>query len=81
VGTSTDFLRVGYIPCGYPGDLISVMGEAPFDIVLGPWASDGFSGSVSSKESGGFLQRVTMVWVSSLHLLSHSRWSLRKKKS
>jgi hypothetical protein len=38
-----------------------------------------FGGSGSSRESGGFLKRVTMVWVSSLSLLSHSWWSLRKK--
>jgi hypothetical protein len=29
----------------------------------------------------GFLQRVTMVLVSSLHLLSHCGWSLGKKNS
>jgi hypothetical protein len=39
-------------------------------------ALDGFFGS---KEFGGFLQRVTMGWVSSLHLFSHSGWSLKKK--
>jgi hypothetical protein len=33
VGALTNFLRVGYIPFGSPGDLISVMREAPFDIV------------------------------------------------
>jgi hypothetical protein len=27
---------------GSSGDLISVMGEAPFDIVGDPWALDGF---------------------------------------
>jgi hypothetical protein len=57
-------LRVGYIPCGSPGDLISVAGETPFDIIGGPWASDGFLGSGSSREPGGFLQGVSMVWVS-----------------
>jgi hypothetical protein len=36
---------------------------------------------MSSREFGGFLQRVTMVWVSSLHLFSHSGWSLRKMNS
>jgi hypothetical protein len=42
-------------------------------------ASDGFFGS--SREFVGFLQRVTMVCVFGLHLLSHSGWSHRKKKS
>jgi hypothetical protein len=36
VGASTSFLRVGYIACGSPGDLISVMREAPFHIVGAP---------------------------------------------
>jgi hypothetical protein len=27
-GAKTNFLRVGYIPCGSPGDLISVTREA-----------------------------------------------------
>jgi hypothetical protein len=67
VETLTNFLRVVYILCGSPGDLISVTGEAPFDIVGGPWASDGFLGSGSSREFGVFLQRVTMGWVYSLH--------------
>jgi hypothetical protein len=62
VGALTNFLRVGYIPFGSPGDLISVMREAPFDIVGGPWPSGGFSGSGSSREFGGSLQRVTMSW-------------------
>jgi hypothetical protein len=57
-------------------------GEALSDIVGGPWASDFWGGSASSpRESRGILQRVTGVWVSTLHLLSHSGWHLRKKKS
>jgi hypothetical protein len=40
-------------------------------------ASNGFFGS---REFGGFLERVTMICVSSLHLFRHSGWSLRKKK-
>jgi hypothetical protein len=37
----TRLLRVGYNLCGSPGDLISVTGEAPYDIVEGPWALGG----------------------------------------
>jgi hypothetical protein len=34
--------------------LISVTGEAPFDIVGGPWALDGFMGSGFTREFGAF---------------------------
>jgi hypothetical protein len=71
VGALTDSLRVGYIPCGSPKNLISVAREAPFDTFGGTWVSDSFSGSSSSRELGGLLQSVAMVWVSSPHLLSH----------
>jgi hypothetical protein len=37
VGALTDSLRVGYTPCGPPGDLTSVMGEAPLTL----WGSLG----------------------------------------
>jgi hypothetical protein len=36
VGASTNSLRVGYITCGSPGDLTSVLDDAPFDIIGGP---------------------------------------------
>jgi hypothetical protein len=51
----TNSLRVGYIPCGYPRDLISVMGETFFYTIGGPWASDNFLGSGSSREPRVFL--------------------------
>jgi hypothetical protein len=61
VGAAINFLIVGYIPRGSPEDLISLMREVLFDFAEGPWASDSVSGSGSSRESGSFLQRVTMV--------------------
>jgi hypothetical protein len=67
---------MGYIPWKFD----FCHGEGPFDIVGGPWASDGFLGSGFSRESGGFLQRVIIIWVSNLHLLNHSRWSQEKEK-
>jgi hypothetical protein len=75
------FLQGGIYPCGTPADLISVMQEAPFDMLGALRYQLVFSGSDSSKESGGFLQRVTMVWVCSLHLFSYFGWLSRKKKS
>jgi hypothetical protein len=51
-GASTSLLRVGYIPCGSPGDLISVMGEAPFD--RGPCTLDDFFGFGYSRAFRGF---------------------------
>jgi hypothetical protein len=68
---------VGYILCGSPGDVISAMGEAPLG-ALG--YQMGFFGSGSSREFRVFLQRVTMVWVSNLHLLSHLSGFLGKRK-
>jgi hypothetical protein len=33
VGALTSFLRAGYIPCGSPGDLISVTGRPPLTLL------------------------------------------------
>jgi hypothetical protein len=54
VGASTNLLRVRYIPCGSPGDLISVIGETPFDIVGGPWHQMVFQVLVPQGSLGAF---------------------------